>query len=167
MTLSIRQTNLLIAVGCLSLILAALVMQYAFDLAPCPLCITQRIFVIAAGLTALAAAIHHPLNIGRKIYAAFCIAFAGAGLGFALRHTWLQSLPEDLAPACGPPLGFMFENFPLAEAFELLLQGDGNCAKVVASFLGLSIPGWTAVAFIGLIAFGLWQMFRSGPQDAR
>lgn len=160
MPLSIRQTHLLIAFGCLGLILTALLMQYQFDLAPCPLCITQRIFVIAVGLTSLLAALHNPALIGQRVYGLLGMIFAAIGTGFAARHMWLQSLPEDLAPACGPPLAFMFENFPLAQAFELLLQGDGNCAKTVLSFLGLSIPGWTAVAFVGLIALCLFQTLR-------
>jgi len=160
MPLSIRQTHLLIAFGCLGLILTALVMQYQFDLAPCALCISQRIFVIAVGLTSLFAALHNPAVIGQRVYSLLGMLFAAIGAGFAARHMWLQSLPEDLAPACGPPLGFMFENFPLGQAFELLLQGDGNCAKAVFTFLGLNIPGWTAVAFIGLFALCLYQALR-------
>jgi len=160
MPLSIRQTHLLIAFGCLGLILTALLMQYQFDLAPCPLCITQRIFVIAVGLTSLFAALHNPALLGQRVYGLFGMTFGAIGAGFSARHMWLQSLPEDLAPACGPPLAFMFENFPLAQAFELLLQGDGNCAKTVFSFLGLSLPGWTAVAFVGLVALCLYQTLR-------
>jgi len=160
MPLSIRQTHLLIAFGCLGLILTALLMQYQFDLAPCPLCITQRIFVIAVGLTSLFAALHNPALVGQRVYGLLGMLFGAIGTGFAARHMWLQSLPEDLAPACGPPLGFMFENFPLTQAFELLLQGDGNCAKTVFSFLGLSIPGWTAVAIVGLVALCLYQTLR-------
>jgi len=30
-----------------------------------------------------------------------------------------------------------------------LLRGDGNCAEVAWTFMGLSIPGWTLVVFVG------------------
>ena len=135
-------------------------MQYAMGLHPCPLCITQRVFIILVGLTALIAALHHPGKKGQVIYSLFGIAFAGTGGGVSLRQVWLQNLPEDQVPACGPGLEYMFSNFPLSEALTLLFQGDGNCAEVSASFLGLTIPGWTAVAFAGLICFNLWQMIR-------
>jgi disulfide bond formation protein DsbB len=160
MFINIRQTNILIFLGCVGLILTALVMQYQFELKPCPLCITQRVFVIVTGLLALIAALHNPAVFGRRIYALVGIIASGIGGGVSLRHMWLQSLPEDLVPACGPGLSYMFENFPLSQAINLLLQGDGNCADTVFSLFGLSIPGWTAVAYMGLILFNLWQLVR-------
>ncbi len=127
---------------------------------PCPLCITQRIFVVAAGIIAILAAIHNPGITGLRVYAALGLLAAGSGAGFSGRHVWLQNLPEDQVPSCGPGLSYMFENFPIMEAFELLLLGDGNCSEVVWSFLGLSIPGWLLVSFIGLIIINGWQLFR-------
>lgn len=85
---------------------------------------------------------------------------AAIGSGFSLRQLYLQSLPPDQVPACGPDIAYMFENFPLLDAVSLLLRGDGNCAEVAWTFLGLSIPAWTFIAFVGLIAFNLWQFFR-------
>jgi disulfide bond formation protein DsbB len=40
-----------------------------------------------------------------------------------------------------------------------MLSGTGECAKVDWSFLGLSIPGWTLIAFIGLAILGLLQIW--------
>ncbi len=159
--LSIRTTFLLIFLGCTGLNLTALFFQYVMDMPPCPLCITQRIFVFLVGLSALIAAIHNPAALGRRIYALLGIVAAGFGLSVSLRHVWLQNLPEDQVPACGPGLTYMFENFPLQEAINLLLQGDGNCADVSWMFLGLSMPAWVAVCFVGLIGINLWQMLRS------
>lgn len=157
---NIRQTNILIFFGCVGLILTALVMQYQFDMKPCALCVTQRVFIIVIGLLALIAAIHNPDTFGRRIYSLLSIISAAVGGSVSLRHIWLQNLPEDLVPACGPSLSYMFESFPISQAINLLLQGDGNCADVIFSFLGLSIPGWTAVAYAGLIGFSLWQLLR-------
>ncbi len=160
MTLSIRSTFLLIFFGCTALNITALYFQYGQGMDPCPLCITQRLFVFAVSLCALIAAIHNPAQLGRRIYALLAIAFAAVGGAVSLRHVWLQSLPEDQVPACGPGLGYMFENFPLGQALQLLLAGDGNCAEVSWTLLGLSMPAWVAVAFAGLIALNLWQIIR-------
>lgn len=141
------------------LIIIALIMQHLYEMEPCPLCITQRVFIIGAGLVALLAAAHNPKpnNILRKVYPLTAILLCIIGAGVSARHVWLQSLPPGDAPACGPGLQYMFEAFPLMEALELLFKGDGNCADVVWSFLGLSIPAWTLVAFIALIAANIWQ----------
>lgn len=158
--LSIRSLFVLMFFGCSGLILIALYFQYGMDMYPCPLCITQRIFVIAVGLIALLAAVHNPAAVGRKIYSGLGIITAAIGLGVALRHVWIQSLPEDQVPACGPGLNYMFENFPLGEALSLLFQGDGNCADISWSMLGLSMPAWVAVSFCAMIIALLWQMLR-------
>jgi len=157
---SIRYTFLLIALGTLGLMLTGYYMQFVMKLIPCPLCITQRFFIIAVGITALAAFFHQPQKLGRRLYASLGGLFAIIGGGFSSRQVWLQSLPPDQVPACGPDLSYLIENFPLKEAFMVLLRGDGNCAEVTWTFLGVSIAGWTLVAFSGLLLFNVWQWVR-------
>lgn len=135
-------------------------MQYVMDLKPCPLCITQRIFILLTGLFALVATLHNPASKGIKIYGTAVIFNAAAGSMFAIRQLWLQSLPEDKVPACGPGLSYMLETFPLTDTLAIMLRGDGNCAEVVWRFLGLSIPGWTLVCFILLVLAGAYQTIR-------
>lgn len=152
-----RHAFLSIWVGCIVLIAIALFMQYQMELIPCALCMTQRVFIIAVGVVALLAWLHRSSS-GRP-YAIAGMVFAIIGGGFSTRHLWLQSLPEDLAPACGPTLGYLLETVPFVEALTVLLQGDGNCAETVWSLLGLTIPGWTLVAFVGLLGingFIIW-----------
>lgn len=131
-------------------------LQFAEGLEPCPLCITQRIFIILLGLTGLAVAVHGPRAMGIRIYATVAMLFGIAGASVSARHVWLQSLPPDQAPACGPDLAYMFDAFPLRDALRLLLHGDGNCAVVDWSLLGLSIPGWTLLAFVIFVLLALW-----------
>jgi disulfide bond formation protein DsbB len=158
--LPIRLLNLLIAVGCAILIAIALYMQHQLGLEPCPLCMTQRVAIIAVGCVTFLAFLHNPLGVGRRIYAGLGALLAIGGGAISSRQLWLQSLPEDQVPACGPSLDYMLETFPLAETLTIMLQGDGNCAEVVWTFLGVSIPGWTLVAFCGLLSANLWQMIR-------
>ncbi len=159
---TIRQTSLIIFIGCVGLILTALGFQKFLGLAPCPLCITQRIFVIAVGLIALIAFFHSPADTGRRVYAFGGIAMALAGAGFSGRHLYLQGLPPDQLPSCGPSLDYMFETFPFMEALEILLMGDGNCGEVMWSLFGLSMPAWVLIAFVGLALINVWQLLRRG-----
>lgn len=150
-----RSLLLLLWVGCSVLIAIALYMQYQMELIPCALCMTQRVFIIAIGVLALIAWLHKPSDRGIRTYAIIGIVLALIGGAFSSRHIWLQSLPESLAPACGPSLSYLLETVPFMDAISVLLKGDGDCAKTVWSFLGLTIPAWTLVAFIGLFMTNL------------
>lgn len=161
MSLSPRTTNLGIVLACAGLILTALYMQEVMGLLPCYLCIVQRVFVILTAAVALAAFLHNPGARGQRRYGAATALCALGGAGFSLRHLWLQSLPADQVPACGPPAAYLFDAFPLAKAIPLLLQGDGNCAAIDWTLFGVGIPGWTLIAFIGLAAAGIWQIARA------
>lgn len=128
----------------------ALYLQYVLGLEPCPMCIFQRVAMISAGVIFLLGAIHAPTGMGQWVYAALADIAAIAGAVIAGRHVWLQGLPADQVPACGPTLDYLMDAFPFIEVVSMILKGDGNCAKIDAAFLGLSLPGWTLVAFIGL-----------------
>src|SRR5690554_5103447 len=155
-----RKVFLLIFLACVASMLIAAYMEHVMGLEPCPLCITQRAFVILVGLIALIAFLHNPARIGQRVYGILGILAAVIGGSFSSRQLWLQSLPEDQVPACGPGLSYMFDVYPFLEALEVLLRGDGNCAKVDWSLFGISIAGWTLVAFIGLAAINLFQTWR-------
>ena len=142
----------------------AIYMQQMLQLEPCPLCITQRGFVILVGLFALLAALHNPAGWGRRVYALLCTLAAAGGGAVAARHVWLQHLPEGMAPACGPSLEYMLDTLPLAETLRLVMMGDGNCADVVWTFLGLSIPEQTLILFVVLTAVALFQLLRAAPR---
>ena len=128
----------------------ALFLQYAMGFEPCPMCIFQRVAMIGCGLAFLAGAIHAPAGSGRWVYSGLAGAAAISGAVIAGRHVWLQGLPPDQVPACGPTLDYLMEAFPFLDVVTMILKGDGNCAKIEAAWLGLSLPGWTLVAFIGL-----------------
>jgi len=150
-----RKVFLLIFLACVASMLIAAYMEHVMGLEPCPLCITQRAFVILVGLIALAAFAFNPSRVGRRIFAGLGILACVLGGAFSTRQLWLQSLPEDQVPACGPGLAYMFEAFPFMDALKLLLQGDGNCAKVDWALFGISIAGWTLIAFVGIALCGL------------
>lgn len=164
--LSQRALLLYGALLCAALMATALYMQHVMHLEPCPLCIFQRIFVIGLGLVMLVAAIHDPKGFGRRLYGALIVILGLLGVAVASRHVWLQSLPPDRVPECGPGLEYMLQAFPLAEALEMVFRGSGECAEVLWSFLGLTIPGWTQLIFIGITLFGLYMLLTRRPWRA-
>jgi len=142
--------GLLISLG---MIAVALFFQYYMELIPCPLCIVQRVIVMVLGGIFLLALLQGPKVWGRRIYGLLLTLTSIAGLIVAGRHTWLQHLPKDKIPECGPGLEFWMKNLPANEVIQKVFQGSGECAEVVWSFLSLSIPEWS------LIAFGLFLLY--------
>lgn len=155
-----RALNGLAFLVCVAVMAGALYLQYHDGLEPCPLCIFQRIGFIATGLVLLVAFLHGPKVIGVRIYAALSALTALAGGGVAIRQLWLQHLPADQVPMCGPGLNYMIKTFPLHEVLAKVLSGSGECAEVTWRFLGLSLAGWSLVVFLGLLAVALIQLLR-------
>lgn len=133
--------------GCVALIGIALYMQHVVGLEPCPLCILQRVAVIGMGAVLLVAALHNPAGWGRRVYAGLTALVALFGLATAGRNVWLQHLPADRVPDCGPGLNYMLEVFPLSRTLEMVFKGSGECAEVQWTFLSLSIPEWMLFVF--------------------
>ena len=155
-----RSLFFLAFIGCALMMVAALYLEHVVGLAPCPLCIVQRICVIGFGLVCLIAALHNPRKLGRRVYAALAMLFALAGGATAIRQIWLQSIPADELPSCLPSLEYMMEALPFQDILRLVLHGTAECAEVSWTLLGMSIPEWTLISFAGMLLFGLWQLLR-------
>lgn len=147
-----RSLFLLIALACAAAIGFALYAQHVWGLEPCPLCIFQRVGVMAVGGVALLAAIHNPGQTGGRLWASLGIVATLAGGGVSVRHVWLQSLPADQVPACGPGLDYMLETMPMSNVLSKVLKGSGECASIDWTFLGMSMPFWTVVFFVFVLA---------------
>jgi protein dithiol:quinone oxidoreductase len=143
------------AVLCAGLMAYALYAQHVLGLEPCPLCIFQRIAVIACGVVFALAAIHNPGRAGAIAYSVLGFAVASAGAGVAIRHVWLQSLPPSEVPACGPGLNYMMETLPFTEVLSKVFLGSGECAAADWGVLGLSMPAWTLVFFLTMMVASL------------
>ena len=155
-----RQGNLLGFAAALSLLAYAYYAQVVLHLEPCPLCIFQRVGVFAIGLMFLIAAVHDPVGWGRRVYASLLALSALATIGVAIRHLYIQSLPEGSIPACGASLDFMLKVFSLSEVLVKVLTGSGECAKVTWTFLGLAMPAWVLISALALGAYGTWINLR-------
>ena len=147
-----RMINLLVvAIVAASLVFAIYYLEGILYLEPCPLCMVDRAILVLIGLIALIALIHNSSGIMLWMYTGLGSLFAGLGIAVSARHIWLQGLPPDQVPECGPDLSYMLDVFPLAEVIKKVLSGSGQCAEVSWTFLGLTIPQQTLLLFILLL----------------
>ena len=148
----------LVAAACALLLAFGLYLQYGRGLEPCPLCLVQRGFFMAVMAVCTVAAVHRPGRVGTALYALLMALFALGGAAVAGRQVWLQHLPPDKVPQCGPDLFFMVENFPLSRTLKTLISGTGECAAVDWTFLRLSIAEWSLLWFAGIFLYSLWLL---------
>ena len=144
-----------------SLAIAFFYMEKHLGLAPCPLCIIDRLFIGLITLTALFGWLHNPANTGQRIYSGCYIVFSGLGTAVAGRHIYLQNLDAAQLPDCLPDLDYMLEAFSWLETLTTIFNTSGECATVQWTFLGLSIPWQTLLLFIGLFILGIINLLLS------
>ena len=135
------------------LLIYALYLEQISGLVPCPLCLAQRIMIFIITLSSVGIVF---FRVQIVLYLCIGTAFlsAIAGLLLASRQVWLQSLPPDQVPSCGPDIYFALENFPLSNVLKSMILGTGNCAEVQWVLLGLSIPAWNIINF-SILIFGI------------
>jgi protein dithiol:quinone oxidoreductase len=141
-----RVLNGLGLLACAALLAYAWYAQVVLGLAPCPLCIFQRIGIGVCAVLFLLATLQNPAQMGARVYGALLLLAALATILVALRHLWIQHLPEGSVPACGASLSYLLEVFPLTDVIRKVLSGSGECARINWSLLGLSMPGWVLIA---------------------
>lgn len=156
-----RFVNLILVIAAGIGMAFALYLEHGQGLEPCPLCVFQRVGLMIMGIFALLAFIHHPKKaLTRRLYSLLALLGIGWSTGVAARHVWLQHLPPDQVPSCGPGLNFWLDSFPMAEVVKLVLSGSGECAEIDWTFLGLSLPTWSLAFFSVLLLLVLWQLIK-------
>lgn len=155
-----QQLNAILTVIASLLLIAALIMEYGFNLAPCPLCMMQRLWVVAFGLVAGIAMLLNATSTNRMLFATLTGVCALIGSGFSMRHIWIQNLPNDHAFSCSPGLDYMLEVLPLSDILRAMVVGSANCAEEQLVILGLSLPVLVLLSFI-FLAIGATLHFSS------
>lgn len=141
--------------ACAGLMAYALYAEHVLGLSPCPLCIFQRVAVIALGVVFLIAALHGPGRVGARVYGVLAAITALAGIAISARHIWIQAQPPGTVAACGADLDYLLEIMPLTEVVSKVLTGSGECGTVDWTFLGLSMPWWVLISLAVLMLWAL------------
>lgn len=148
----------------LTLLASSFYFQYIEGLEPCPLCLMQRLCTFLLVVVAFLGLTIRYLKAS-KFLAIMQVVIAFAGLFFASRQLWLQSLPSNQTPACMPELDVLIRYFPWRDVLHALFWGAGDCAEVSWRWLGLTMPGWTALYFLFMVLSGGWIFWRLRVQD--
>jgi disulfide bond formation protein DsbB len=161
--LSSRGFNLFMAFVCYQLLITAFYFQYIDGMEPCPLCIFQRVAVLVLGFWFLVHGIHNPLAGSRwnALYNGGGLLATLVGGGISARHAYLQNLPAGEVPACGPSLEFLADMLPFTELLNVVLKGSGECADVSWRMMGLTMPMWLMLFFIGSAGLLVWRIYRN------
>lgn len=162
-TLNTERWAALISIGAGGILCLGLLLEFALGLAPCPLCMMQRIWFALTGIVALVGLAHNPRWGIYPLISALCATVGG---GFALRQLWLQSLPADQVPSCGPDLAYMIEEVteydaPISQLLAAMASGTGDCAVVHDVIPVMSIPGWALLGFSLLLFASIMQLRQS------
>ena len=145
---------------CHELLVAAYYFEFFLGLEPCPLCMLSRATVLLLGLCFLVIAIHNPKALARKIYHIIISLVSLLGILISGRHIYLQSLPADEVPSCGPGLDYMLDTLPMAEVLKKVLHGSGECAEVSWQFLSLSMPAWMFIIYSIFFVIAVLPLFK-------
>lgn len=147
-----------ICLGAGGILCIGLLVEFALGLAPCPLCMMQRIWFALTGIVAWIGLSHNPRWGIYPLVSALCAMVGG---GFATRQLWLQSLPADQVPSCGPDLSYMIDAFPLGDLLVAMTSGTGDCAVVHDVIPLMSIAGWSLLGFSLLLFASVMQLRQS------
>ncbi len=164
MRINLKMLCLIGFITCIALLASAYYFQFALEMEPCPLCIMQRVATLMVALGCLAGVFLSEKPLGLLIASICTLLSSFFGIYLSHHHNWLQNLPADQVPSCGPSLEYMLDAFPIMEVITVLLRGNGNCAEVSWSFAGLSMPGWLLVFFIGFAtasAYGIYTALKA------
>ena len=154
---SFKQANILGAIIAFVMIISALAIQLTFNLEPCPLCITQRIIFIVIGALFILFVLLPSNNAYIKLSHLISIITAGlVGAIFSIRHIMIQAKIIEIPAECGIDLDYMFENFPLTEAVNLLFKGTGDCSEIDWTFFGITLPQMALLGYIFFITYTIY-----------
>ncbi|MGJ8525408.1 Disulfide bond formation protein B [Halomonadaceae bacterium LMG 33818] len=146
---------------CIFMMGFALLLQHVWGLQPCPLCIFQRIAVIATFIVLIPGVFQNPKRWGGIVYGVLGIITSLAGVALAARHVYIQHLPPDAIPSCSPGIDYLMQVLPWQTVVAQVLEGSGECAQIHGIFLGITLPGWTGIGFFVLFLISLFLFISS------
>ncbi|MFB1072857.1 MULTISPECIES: disulfide bond formation protein DsbB [Vibrio] len=132
----------------------ALYFQHVMMLAPCVMCIYERVAMMGVGVAAIVGLMAPNNPVFRWLGLIGWGLSSYKGLLLAQQHVDYQFNPSPFATC---DLFVTFPNWaPLNQWAPWMFEAYGDCSKIVWQFLDLSMPQWLVVIFAGnLIALAL------------
>ncbi|BCB42788.1 disulfide bond formation protein DsbB [Vibrio diabolicus] len=132
----------------------ALYFQHVMMLAPCVMCIYERVAMMGVGVAAIVGLMAPNNPIFRWLGLIGWGLSSYKGLLLAQQHVDYQFNPSPFATC---DLFVTFPSWaPLNQWAPWIFEAYGDCSKIVWQFLDLSMPQWLVVIFAGnLIALAL------------
>lgn len=155
-----QKINLLGALVSFGMFAYAIYAEKVLNYVPCPLCMFQRVCIVALGIVFLVAALHRAGPIGARLYGVLVFLAAGATIWVAGRHVWIQAQPAGTVPACGAPLDALLQMFPIFDVVRRVMTGGGECGSIDWKFIGLSMPEWVLIMAVTLGLAGIINNLR-------
>lgn len=141
-----------LSLACFGLVGFGLKLQAMYHLAPCPLCIFQRLLYLLVGVLALAGFLLS--GVGRGLSRLVIAGVALLGIGVSAYQTWMQAYPQ-LANECSYTDPNLIEQFVdwLGMQYPPLFLATGFCTSKEWVFLGLSMANWSLLVFAGILGY--------------
>jgi disulfide bond formation protein DsbB len=132
----------------------ALYFQHVMMLAPCVMCIYERVAMMGVGVAAIVGLMAPNNPVFRWLGLIGWGLSSYKGLLLAQQHVDYQFNPSPFATC---DLFVTFPSWaPLNQWVPWMFEAYGDCSKIVWQFLDLSMPQWLVVIFAGnLIALAL------------
>ncbi|MCZ0922571.1 disulfide bond formation protein DsbB [Vibrio diabolicus] len=132
----------------------ALYFQHVMMLAPCVMCIYERVAMMGVGVAAIVSLMAPNNPVFRWLGLIGWGLSSYKGLLLAQQHVDYQFNPSPFATC---DLFVTFPSWaPLNQWVPWMFEAYGDCSKIVWQFLDLSMPQWLVVIFAGnLIALAL------------
>ena len=147
-----------LSLGCFGLVAIGMDLQTIFRLAPCPLCIFQRLLYLVIGALALLGFLWPRMRVA---WAGLIGLLALLGGSVAAYQTWMQIFPE-LATECSYVDPNAIERLVdwLGMTWPSMFMATGFCTSLEWVFLHLSMANWSLVIFTGIVAYTAYFLTR-------
>lgn len=125
--------------------LCALYFQHVMNLAPCVMCIYERVALLGVALAAVIGLFIPSSTFTRYVALLGWAVSSAKGLELALKHVDYQINPSPFNTC---DIFVRFPDFaPLNQWVPWAFEAYGECSKITWSFLTLSMPQWLVIVF--------------------
>ncbi|UHD15418.1 disulfide bond formation protein B [Thiocapsa bogorovii] len=151
----------LVAGGCALAVASSFVLTDWLALAPCHLCIFQRLLFMVLTVLAVGAGLAGAGMLGRLL-GIVTLPVSATGIGVAAYQSWLQLQPSG-SVSCVAGTPGLIERWVewLGQQAPTLFMATGFCEDEGALILGLSLANWALIGFALCLGAGALALFGS------